>query len=87
MMATSANHGAAHLARCERYRRKRERLGARVALLSWPDGTWCVLAMHPTRAGLVVLGDDSKTDAYDEARRMMQNDLLPLLALRQEFNA
>lgn len=73
---------ATSLTRCNRYRRKRERQGARVALMVWPDGTWCVLAMHPTRAGLVVLGDDSKADAYEDARQMIRDGFLPLLALR-----
>ncbi|TKD47329.1 hypothetical protein [Azotobacter chroococcum] len=73
---------ATSLTRCNRYRRKRERQGARVALMVWPDGIWCVLAMHPTRAGLVVLGDDSKAGAYEDARQMIRDGFLPLLALR-----
>lgn len=70
------------LARCERYRCKRERQGAHVALLAWPDGTWCVLAMYAAPPGVAVLNDEAKADAYDDAKQLIQDGFLPLLALR-----
>jgi len=77
---------ATSLNRCNRYRRKRERQGARVALMVWPDGTWCVLAMYPAGPGVVVLGDDSKAEAYEDARQMIRDGFLPLLALRPHLS-
>lgn len=70
------------LARCERYRRKRERVGTYVAMLAWPDGTRCLLALHTTLPGVAVLSDGMKADAYEDAFGLIEDGFLPLLALR-----
>lgn len=59
------------LARFERYRRKRERVGTR-----------CLLALHTTLPGVAVLSDGMKADAYEDAFGLIEDGFLPLLALR-----
>jgi len=73
--------------RLERYRTKHERLDRAVAIISWPDGTWCALAMHIEKLSAVSFDGDQKQDAYEEARSMIDSGYLPLLSLRYELHA
>ena len=73
--------------RLDRYRRKRERQGAVLVILSWVDGTWCALALHTRHLPVAVLGDEQKAAAYHEARALIESCYLPLLALRFDSNA
>ncbi|MDP3845526.1 MAG: hypothetical protein Q8R10_03775 [Pseudomonas sp.] len=82
-----AGVSAACLQRLERYRRKRERQGAAVLLLSWPDGTWCVLALHAGHLRAVLLSDEQKADAYRQASELTNVNRLPLLAIRFDSHA
>lgn len=75
------------LTRLDRYRRKRERQGAVLVILSWADATWCALALHAGHLPATVLGDEQKAAAYREARTLIGGGCLPLLALRFDSNA
>lgn len=68
--------------RLERYRRRHAKQGAGILVLFWPDGTWCVLAIHAGALGMVVLDDGRKSELYQDARMMIRTSYLPLLALR-----
>lgn len=78
---------SACMQRLERYRSKHERLSHTVGVLSWPDGTWCAVAMHTEKLGHVTIDDGQKTDAYEDACSMIDAGYLPLLSLRWEFHA
>ena len=73
--------------RLERFRTKHERCNRVVGVLSWPDGTWCALAMHTETCGAVVIDEGQKIEAYEDARLQLNGGFLPLLSLRWEFHA
>ena len=73
--------------RLERYRTRHERLNRVVGVLSWPDGTWCVLAMHTEKFSAVVIDEGQKVEAYEDARSCLDGDYLPLISLVWEFHA
>jgi hypothetical protein len=73
--------------RLERYRTKNERLNRVVAVLSWPDGTWCALAMQTEKFKAVVIDEGQQVEAYEDARSQIDAGYLPMLSLRWEFNA
>lgn len=75
---------AACMRRLERYRRRQVEQGAQVLVLSWPDGTWCVLALHLPPLIAPALTTEQMADAYSEARQMIAGGYLPLLTLRLE---
>ncbi|RRV39829.1 hypothetical protein EGJ86_10375 [Pseudomonas sp. o96-267] len=75
---------AACIRRLERYRRRQVERGAQVLVLSWPDGTWCVLALHLPPLIAAALTTEQMADAYTEARQMIAGGYLPLLTLRLE---
>lgn len=77
----------ATMQRLIRYRNKHESLGRAVAVMTWPDGTWCVLAMHTENFCLVAIEDGQKAAAYGDARSMIEGGYLPLLHMRWEFHA
>ena len=77
----------AAMQRLIRYRNKHESLGRAVAVMTWPDGNWGVLAMHTEKLSLVAIEDDQKAAAYEYARSMIEGGYLPLLHLRWEFHA
>lgn len=77
----------ATMQRLIRYRNKHESLGRAVVVMTWPDGTWGVLAMHTEKFSLVAIDDDQKAAAYEDARSMNEDGYLPLLNLRWEFHA
>ena len=78
---------ASHMQRLERYRTKHERLNRVVGVLKWPDGTWCALAIHSEKFSAVIVDEGQQTAAYEDARSMIDGDLLPLLSLRWETHA
>lgn len=73
--------------RLERYRTKQEKQGRVVGVLSWADGTWCALALHCEKLGAVIVDEGQQTEAYEDARSMIDGDFLPLLNLRWEVHA
>lgn len=73
--------------RLERYRRRQQERGAAVLVLSWRDGTWCVLALHLPPLCPPVLAREQIADAYAEAFEWIAAGKLPLLVLRPIFHA
>jgi hypothetical protein len=73
--------------RLERYRQRRAKQGASIEVLSWPDGTWCVLALHAGPLGIVALDDEHQHELYQNAGMMIRDGCLPLLALRFDPHA
>lgn len=73
--------------RLERYRRRQQKQGAAVLVLSWPDGTWCVLALHLPPLCPPVLTSEQIADAYTRAFEWIAANKLPLLVLRPIFQA
>ncbi len=73
--------------RLERYRRRQQKQGAAVLVLSWPDGTWCVLALHLPPLCPPVLASEQIAAAYAEAFEWITAGKLPLLVLRPIFQA
>nr|WP_286949085.1 hypothetical protein [Pseudomonas sp. UBA6718] len=73
--------------RLERYRRRQQKQGAAVLVLSWPDGTWCVLALHLSPLCPLVLTREQIADAYTCAFEWIAAGKLPLLVLRPIFQA
>ena len=73
--------------RLERYRRRQQKQGAAVLVLSWPDGTWCVLALHLPPLCPPVLTGEQMADAYTCAFEWIAANKLPLLVLRPIFQA
>ena len=67
--------------RLERYRRRQQKRGAAVLVLSWPDGTWCVLALHLPSLCPPVLTSERIADAYTCAFEWLAANRLPLLVL------
>lgn len=67
--------------RLERYRRRQQKQGAAVLVLSWPDGTWCVLALHLPPLCPPVLTSEQIADAYTCAFEWLAANKLPLLVL------
>jgi len=78
---------SSHMQRLERYRSKHERLNRVVGVLRWPDGTWCVLAIHSEKFNAVIVDEGQQAAAYEDARSMIDGDFLPLLSLRWETHA
>ena len=76
---------SACMRRLERYGRSKQRQGA--AVLSWPDGTWCVLALHLPLLSAQVLTSEQIADAYACAFEWIAANTLPLLVLRPTFQA
>lgn len=73
--------------RLERYRRRQQKKGAVVLVLSWADGTWCVLALHLAPLCPPVLTSEQIAGAYAEAFNWIASGKLPLLVLRPIFHA
>ena len=73
--------------RLERYRRRQQKQGAAVLVLSWADGTWCVLALHLPPLSAPVLTCEQIGDAYACAFEWIAANKLPLLVLRPVFQA
>ncbi len=73
--------------RLERYRRRQQKQGAAVLVLSWADGTWCVLALHLLPLCPPVLTGEQMADAYTCAFEWIAANKLPLLVLRPIFQA
>ncbi|UVL30239.1 hypothetical protein [Pseudomonas donghuensis] len=75
---------AGSMRKLDRYRHRQEKLGATVMVLSWPDGTWCVLAFYagPLAVGIVALDDYHKRGLYEDACMMIRDNYLPMLTLR-----
>lgn len=71
----------------ERYRTKHERLNRVVGVLSWPDGTWCALAMHTEKFSAVIIDEGQQNDAYEDARSSLDDGYLPLISLHWKFHA
>lgn len=78
---------SAYMRRLERYRRRQQKQGAAVLVLSWPDGTWCVLALHLPPLCPPVLTSEQIADAYTCAFEWIAAGKLPLLVLRPIFQA
>lgn len=76
-----------YMQRLERYRTKHERLNRVVAVLNWPDGTWCALAMHTENFSAVIIDEGQKNDAYEDARSCLDGGYLPLISLHWKFHA
>ncbi|AZE07291.1 hypothetical protein [Pseudomonas chlororaphis] len=73
--------------RLERYRSQQDKQGRVVSVLSWADGTWCALSLHCEKTGAVIVDEGQQTEAYEDARSMLQGGFLPLLSLRFDFHA
>lgn len=73
------------IGRLERYRRRQQAKGAEVLLIAWPDGTWCLLALHYAQL-LPALTSGQIADAYAEAFDWIAAEQLPLLVLRPRFH-
>lgn len=73
--------------RLERYRRRQQKHGAVVLVLSWPDGTWCVLAVHLPPLCPPALTSEQVADAYTCAFEWIAANKLPLLVLRPIIQA
>lgn len=73
--------------RFERFRSQEEKKGRVVSTLRWADGTWCILALHCEKSGFVVVDEGQQIDAYEDAKYLIDGDLLPLLSLRWEAPA
>lgn len=73
--------------RFERFRSREEKNGRVVSILRWADGTWCILALHCEKFGVVVVDEGQQIDAYEDARSLIDGDFLPLLSLRWEAHA
>ena len=56
-------------------------------VLSWPDGVWCVLALHLPPLCPPVLTSEQIADAYTRAFEWIAANKLPLLVLRPIFQA
>lgn len=78
---------AATMQRLERYRSRQDKQGRVVGVLSWADGTWCALALHCKNIGAVIVDEGQQTEAYEDARSMLNDGFLPLLNLRWEAHA
>ena len=76
-----------YMQRLERYRTKHERLNRVVAVLNWPDGTWCAITFHTEKFSAVIVDEGQQAYAYEDARSMIDGDFLPLLSLRWEAHA
>ena len=73
--------------RLERHRSQQEKRGRVVSVLSWDDGTWCALSLHCEKTGAVIVDEGQQTQAYEDARSMLDDGFLPLLNLRWEAHA
>ncbi|MFZ4964793.1 hypothetical protein ACL9RJ_11025 [Pseudomonas sp. Mn2068] len=73
--------------RLERYRTEQARRDHAVAVMSWADGTWCALALPSTAPHAVIVDEGQQIEAYEGARSMLSDGLLPLLSLRWEAHA
>ena len=73
--------------RLERYRSQQDKQGRVVSVLSWADGTWCALSLHCEKTGAVIADEGQQTQAYEDARSMLNGGFLPLLSLRWEAHA
>lgn len=73
--------------RLERYRSQQGKQGRVVSVLSWADGTWCALSLHCEQTGAVIADEGQQTQAYEDARSMLNGGFLPLLSLRWEAHA
>ncbi|PWK31451.1 MULTISPECIES: hypothetical protein [unclassified Pseudomonas] len=73
--------------RLERYRSQQDKQGRVVSVLSWADGTWCALSLHCEKTGTVIVDEGQQTQAYEDARSMLNGGFLPLLSLRWEAHA
>nr|WP_222938295.1 hypothetical protein [Pseudomonas chlororaphis] len=78
---------SATMQRLERYRSQQDKQGRVVSVLSWADGTWCALALHCEKVGVVIVDEGQQTEAYEDARSMLDDGFLPLLNLRWEAHA
>jgi len=78
---------ATTMQRLERYRSRQDKQGRVVSVLSWADGTWCALALHCKNIGAVIVDEGQQTEAYEDARSMLDEGFLPLLNLRWEAHA
>ncbi|MCU0072948.1 hypothetical protein N8H71_15235 [Pseudomonas koreensis] len=78
---------SATMQRLERHRSRQEKQGRVVSVLSWADGTWCALALHCENIGAVIVDEGQQTEAYEDARSMLDDGFLPLLNLRWEAHA
>lgn len=78
---------SACMRRLERYRCRQQKRGAAVLVLSWPDGTWCVLALYLPPLSAPVLTSEQIADAYTCAFEWIATNKLPLLVLRPIFQA
>ena len=73
--------------RLERYRSQQDKQGRVVSVLSWADGTWCVLSLHCEKIGAVIADEGQQTQAYEDACSMLSGGFLPLLSMRWETHA
>ncbi|MHC8330048.1 hypothetical protein [Pseudomonas sp. LB1P83] len=73
--------------RLERYRSQQDKQGRVVSVLNWADGTWCALSLHCEKTGTVIVDEGQQTQAYEDARSMLNGGFLPLLSLRWEAHA
>lgn len=78
---------SATMQRLEHYRGQQDKQGRMVSVLSWADGTWCALSLHCEKIGAVIVDEGQQTDAYEDARSMLNGGFLPLLTLRWEAHA
>lgn len=83
----SIGFSATTMQRLERYRSRQDKQGRVVSVLSWADGTWCALALHCKNIGAVIVDEGQQTEAYEDARSMLDDGFLPLLNLRWEAHA
>lgn len=73
--------------RFERFRSREEKKGRVVSVLKWADGTWCLLALHCEKFGVVIVDEGQQIDAYEDAHALIEGGYLPTISLRWEAHA